>query len=92
MRLDHLALPRGKVFIRIEQRTDEIDILRHVALIILDLKKDTVAWFCCFAPYDHPRYTIVTMVQGGQGAAREFCDVLMVASGYYVNLLQEYLS
>jgi penicillin-binding protein 2 len=28
-------------------------------------KKDTIAWFCCFAPYDHPRYAICTMVQGG---------------------------
>lgn len=34
----------------------------------------------------------VTKAQGGQGAAREFCDVLMVASGRYVDLLQEYLS
>jgi penicillin-binding protein 2 len=28
-------------------------------------KKDTIAWFCCFAPYDKPRYAICTMVQGG---------------------------
>ena len=28
--------------------------------------KDTIAWFCCFAPYDHPRYTIAVMVQGGE--------------------------
>jgi penicillin-binding protein 2 len=28
-------------------------------------KKDTIAWFCCFAPYEHPRYAICTMVQGG---------------------------
>lgn len=34
----------------------------------------------------------VTTAQGGHGAVREFCDVLMVASGRYVNLLQEYLS
>lgn len=33
-----------------------------------------------------------TSALGGQGAAREFCDVLMVASGRYVNLLQEYLT
>jgi 3-deoxy-D-manno-octulosonate 8-phosphate phosphatase (KDO 8-P phosphatase) len=38
------------------------------------------------------RVDYVTTAQGGQGAAREFCDVLMVASGRYVNLLQEYLS
>jgi len=36
------------------------------AQAMLNGKKDTVAWFCCFAPYDHPRYTIVAMVQGGE--------------------------
>lgn len=29
-------------------------------------KKDTIAWFACFAPYDSPKYTIVVMVQGGE--------------------------
>jgi penicillin-binding protein 2 len=29
-------------------------------------KKDTIAWFACFAPYDAPKYTIVVMVQGGE--------------------------
>jgi penicillin-binding protein 2 len=29
-------------------------------------KKDTIAWFACFAPYDHPKYTIAVMVQGGE--------------------------
>jgi penicillin-binding protein 2 len=29
-------------------------------------KKDTIAWFACFAPYDNPKYTIVVMVQGGE--------------------------
>jgi penicillin-binding protein 2 len=28
-------------------------------------KKDTIAWFCCFAPYEKPRYAICCMVQGG---------------------------
>ncbi|MEA3210882.1 MAG: penicillin-binding protein 2 [Chthoniobacter sp.] len=28
-------------------------------------KKDTIAWFCCFAPYEKPRYVICAMVQGG---------------------------
>ena len=28
-------------------------------------KKDTIAWFCCFAPFEHPRYAICAMVQGG---------------------------
>ena len=29
-------------------------------------KKDTIAWFACFAPYDTPKYTVVVMVQGGE--------------------------
>jgi len=29
-------------------------------------KKDTIAWFACFAPYDNPKYTVVVMVQGGE--------------------------
>jgi 3-deoxy-D-manno-octulosonate 8-phosphate phosphatase (KDO 8-P phosphatase) len=32
----------------------------------------------------------VTQKAGGEGAAREFCDLLLVASGRYVNLLTEY--
>ena len=32
----------------------------------------------------------VTTVRGGDGAAREFCDVLLVASGRYVELLGTY--
>ena len=34
----------------------------------------------------------VTRAHGGHGAAREFCDLLLVASGRYAALLQEYLS
>ncbi|MDP3655011.1 MAG: HAD hydrolase family protein [Rhodoferax sp.] len=33
----------------------------------------------------------VTTARGGYGAAREFCDILLVASGRYVDLLAEYL-
>jgi 3-deoxy-D-manno-octulosonate 8-phosphate phosphatase (KDO 8-P phosphatase) len=33
----------------------------------------------------------VTKAPGGAGAAREFCDLLLVASGRYVDLLQEVL-
>jgi penicillin-binding protein 2 len=29
-------------------------------------KKDTIAWFACFAPYDQPKYAIAIMVQGGE--------------------------
>jgi len=32
----------------------------------------------------------VTQARGGDGAVREFCDLLMVASGRYAGLLQEY--
>ena len=32
----------------------------------------------------------VTAVQGGEGAARELCDLLLVASGQYARLLQDY--
>jgi 3-deoxy-D-manno-octulosonate 8-phosphate phosphatase (KDO 8-P phosphatase) len=30
----------------------------------------------------------VTQARGGEGAAREFCDLLLVAGGHYVRLLQ----
>ena len=36
------------------------------AQAMLNGKKDTVAWFCCFAPFDHPQYVVVAMVQGGE--------------------------
>jgi len=32
----------------------------------------------------------VTIATGGNGAAREFCDLLLVASGRYIELLQPY--
>lgn len=32
----------------------------------------------------------VTSARGGDGAAREFCDILLVASGRYVDLLEKY--
>lgn len=32
----------------------------------------------------------VTQAPGGHGAAREFCDLLLIASGRYAGLLQEY--
>ena len=32
----------------------------------------------------------VTSARGGDGAAREFCDLLLVASGQYANLLVPY--
>jgi len=33
----------------------------------------------------------VTTARGGDGAAREFCDLLLVASGRYVDLLEQYM-
>jgi 3-deoxy-D-manno-octulosonate 8-phosphate phosphatase (KDO 8-P phosphatase) len=37
------------------------------------------------------RADYVTQLKGGEGAAREFCDLLLVASGEYANLLKAYL-
>ncbi len=34
----------------------------------------------------------VTAARGGEGAAREFCDLLLMASGRYAGLLQEHLT
>jgi penicillin-binding protein 2 len=28
--------------------------------------KDTIAWFCCFAPFEKPRYAVAVMVNGGE--------------------------
>jgi membrane peptidoglycan carboxypeptidase len=62
------------------------------AQAMLNGKKDNVAWFCCFAPYDHPRYTVVVTVQGAFGhggsvaapiAARILQRVLAMDKGKY---------
>ena len=52
---------------------------------------------CSFAaapPHAHEEVramaAYITRAAGGHGAVREFCDVLMVASGRYARLLQEY--
>lgn len=29
-------------------------------------QKEHIAWFCCFAPYDHPKFVVAVMVQGGE--------------------------
>jgi len=29
-------------------------------------KDENIAWFACFAPFDHPKYVVVAMVQGGK--------------------------
>jgi len=51
--------------------------------------------FACAPPQAHvevrARVHHVTAAAGGQGAAREFCDLLLAASGRYAALLAEYL-
>jgi penicillin-binding protein 2 len=54
-------------------------------------KKDTIAWFACFAPYDQPKYAIAVMVQGGEHggsvaapiATRILSSVLAMDEGTY---------
>ena len=38
------------------------------------------------------RVAWITPSRGGEGAAREFCDLLLVASGRYAALLREVLA
>ena len=33
--------------------------------------EENVAWFVCFAPYDHPKYVVTVMVQGASGHGGE---------------------
>jgi penicillin-binding protein 2 len=37
------------------------------AEVTVNGKPENVAWFCSFAPYDHPKYVIAVMVQGATG-------------------------
>ena len=52
--------------------------------------------FACAPPHAHAevlaRVHHVTRAAGGQGAAREFCDLLLVASGHYATLLEHGLT
>lgn len=52
--------------------------------------------FSCAPPQAHvevrQRADYVTQALAGHGAAREFCDVLLVASGRYAGLLADYVS
>src|SRR5712671_1274303 len=34
-------------------------------------QEENVAWFACFAPFDHPKYVVVVMVQGASGHGGE---------------------
>jgi 3-deoxy-D-manno-octulosonate 8-phosphate phosphatase (KDO 8-P phosphatase) len=60
-----------------------------------DLPVLTRSAFSAAPPHAHAevraRVRHVTQAPGGQGAAREFCDVLLVASGRYAGLLESYL-
>ena len=52
--------------------------------------------FSCAPPNAHlevlSRSDYITHAPGGSGAGREFCDLLLVASGRYVDLLGKYAS
>ncbi len=52
------------------------------------------AAFCCAPANAHAEVKAaahhVTTAMGGHGAARDFCDVLLVASGRYAELLEAY--
>jgi penicillin-binding protein 2 len=37
--------------------------------------KDTIAWFACFAPFDHPKYAVAVMVQGGEHGGSVACPI-----------------
>jgi len=54
------------------------------------------AVFSCAPPDAHvevrARAHHVTQARGGHGAAREFCDLLLVASGRYAGLLADYIA
>ena len=60
-----------------------------------DLPLLTRAAFACAPPGAHSevlaRAHYVTRAAGGAGAAREFCDLLLAASGHYRRLLQAQL-
>ena len=52
------------------------------------------AAFSCAPPQAHAEVRAVvdhlTLAPGGHGAGREFCDILLVASGRYASLLADY--
>jgi 3-deoxy-D-manno-octulosonate 8-phosphate phosphatase (KDO 8-P phosphatase) len=61
-----------------------------------DLPLFAQAAFACAPPNAHAEVRAVahhvTSVRGGQGAARECCDLLLMASGRYAALLQGHLT
>jgi len=61
-----------------------------------DLAVMTRAAFACAPSNAHTEVKAVahyvTQCEGGHGAVRELCDLLLIASGRYANLLQGYLA
>jgi 3-deoxy-D-manno-octulosonate 8-phosphate phosphatase (KDO 8-P phosphatase) len=61
-----------------------------------DLPLMTRAAFACAPPNAHAEVCAiahhVTAARGGEGAARECCDLLLMAAGRYARLLQEHLT
>lgn len=61
-----------------------------------DLPVMTRATFACAPPRAHAEVLVVadyvTQAQAGEGAARELCDLLLVANGHYARLLQAQVS
>jgi 3-deoxy-D-manno-octulosonate 8-phosphate phosphatase (KDO 8-P phosphatase) len=52
------------------------------------------AGFACVPPNGHAEARAlahhITAARGGEGAAREFCDLLLMAGGHYAALLQQH--
>lgn len=61
-----------------------------------DLPLFARAGFACAPPNGHAEARgaadYVTTLEGGRGAAREFCDLLLMASGHYATLLSTALA
>jgi 3-deoxy-D-manno-octulosonate 8-phosphate phosphatase (KDO 8-P phosphatase) len=61
-----------------------------------DLPLFAHAGFACAPPNAHAEVRAaahhITIARGGQGAARECCDLLLMASGRYVGLLEGHLT
>src|SRR5438128_2916493 len=42
--------------------------------------EENVAWFTCFAPFDHPKYVVAVMVQGASGHGGEVAGPIATRS------------
>jgi 3-deoxy-D-manno-octulosonate 8-phosphate phosphatase (KDO 8-P phosphatase) len=72
------------------------EILNELGLDWPDMAVMTRAAFACAPKNAHIEVKAishyVTQLDGGHGAAREFCDLLLVASGRYAELLRGYVA